>query len=612
MAQASPFLKDISATRFLAGTVAEAEALLGTPLPSLPPPELEGGREVFIVRFHPHLRTLLIRYLQALLRQIGGEPAPRGGGDGKEQAEYEAALGRLLGSVRAGDRRLGLLNLCWLALSKDVAECLRELESKNPAVKKLKYSLHPLLSSSYRRLDQAAQKDFERADPARAAFLAGPSENCSLVEAIIEDGFAFTEASIGDLDFNWFLATNKRYRLTSDVFFEIYTVLLRETERRLREGDRSLLARVARHLPGLTKEQYQNQAGIVKVMMCTEVMNYLFADAWQTGTKLMASPRVKAEAERRKPGEIMDAFLSLVGGVKRFELISNVRDRIVLMQAWSDQRDLDEKVARGLRLYEFGESAQVVNNAVNATVLFLDLRGFTQTSEGQISERDLTRELYTVFDAFIPHIKRFSGTVDKFLGDGIMVTYGTGHADPLDPLNAVRTAILCQDTLKGLRDKGKTYFRMGVAIHFGRVYLAHFIGDDEKVHGTVIGRNVNLAGRLSSASKKPIDQDEPVIEIDGPMVPATDIAAELQIVPEFAVTIDTSGVLLNEGIAISRDALVQLEAHLPLVHSDGGGALCMEYFDEQLGRRIVITYAGDAKFKGVRSSFPVYSVTFEE
>ena len=72
-----------------------------------------------------------------------------------------------------------------------------------------------------------------------------------------------------------------------------------------------------------------------------------------------------------------------------------------------------------------------------------------------------------------------------------------------------------------------------------------------------------------------------------------------------------TGTLFNEGIAISRDALLQLEAHLPLVHSDGERPASMEYFDEQIGRRILIRYAGDAKFKGVRSSFPVYAVEAE-
>ena len=80
------------------------------------------------------------------------------------------------------------------------------------------------------------------------------------------------------------------------------------------------------------------------------------------------------------------------------------------MELLEPGRELDHNASRGVRLYEFGESAQVLNNAVNATVLFLDLRGFTKTSEGQISERDLTRELYAVFDAFVPHVRRFGGT----------------------------------------------------------------------------------------------------------------------------------------------------------------------------------------------------------
>ena len=117
----------------------------------------------------------------------------------------------------------------------------------------------------------------------------------------------------------------------------------------------------------------------------------------------------------------------------------------------------------------------MLNNAVAATVLFLDLRGFTRTSEGQISEGDLTRELYGVFDDFVPIVERFGGTVDKYLGDGMMVTWGTKRADPLDPLNALRTAVLCQESLRRKREAGRTFFKMGVAIHHGRVYLARFI-----------------------------------------------------------------------------------------------------------------------------------------
>src|SRR6185295_12826779 len=193
---------------------------------------------------------------------------------------------------------------------------------------------------------------------------------------------------------------------------------------------------------------------------------------------------------------------------KRFEILCGARDRIQLIGSFGRERDLDDKASRGLRVYEFGASAQVLNNAVNATVLFLDLRGFTKTSEGQVSERDLTRELYVVFDAFVPHVRRFGGTIDKFLGDGIMITYGTVHSSPLDALNAVRTAIVCQNTIRKMREAGKTVFQMGISIHHGRVYLARFIADENSVQSTVIGRNVNLAGRLSSAAKKPMDEDE--------------------------------------------------------------------------------------------------------
>jgi hypothetical protein len=47
------------------------------------------------------------------------------------------------------------------------------------------------------------------------------------------------------------------------------------------------------------------------------------------------------------------------------------------------------------------------------------------------------------------------------------------------------------------------------------------------------------------------------------------------------------------------------------VHNEEESSSVMEYFDESIGRRIMVRYAGDAKFKGVRSSFPVYEVDYE-
>ncbi len=53
------FLKDPVSSRFVGGDVAEAEALFGSPLPTLPRPEEEDGQELYLVRFHPRLRNLL-------------------------------------------------------------------------------------------------------------------------------------------------------------------------------------------------------------------------------------------------------------------------------------------------------------------------------------------------------------------------------------------------------------------------------------------------------------------------------------------------------------------------------------------------------------------------
>jgi class 3 adenylate cyclase len=587
---ASLFLKDPSAARYASGGMAEVEELFGSPLPDLPAPERDAGRDVFLVNVHSRLRVLQQRFLESQLGQIGALTL-RTGDPARDFAEYEAALARVVRSVRRTDRRQGLLNLFWLAHSLDAAEYLRGLELRSQSLRKGKQSLFPLLQSFYRRVDQ----DCRRPVPGEDDVAWG--ENPSLVASILDDGLAFTETSAALLDLGSFLAANKRFRIPSEAFFEVQQILVSEAERRLREGDRGLLARVARHLPLLPREHYLKPGSLLRIVLSAPVQSYLLGDPWTTGPRLVASPAVRAEAERRRGPEILDAFLDLSVALRRFEIVCHLRERVECLGA-ERSLELEEKTRQGLRVYEFAESAEVLNNTVAATVLFLDLRGFTRTSEGHISERDLARELYAVFDDFVPIVERFGGIVDKYIGDGMMVTWGTERADPLDPLSALRTAILCQESLRRKREEGRTFFKMGVAIHHGRVHLARFIAGRGQLHSTVIGRNVNLAGRLSSAAKRPIEEDEGVF---GALLEALPVTGR-------GVSVDGEGTVFNEGIALSRDALVQLEAHLALVRADDG---VLEFEDEAIDRRILLRYAGDAKFKGVRSSFPVYEAAHQ-
>lgn len=595
----SPFEKHPAVASYLSGGLAEAEDLLGAPLPEIPSPELEAGQPLYLVRFHHASRALLHRVLRGALATFGHEfddLSPRQQVRARDLAEHEAALGRVLRSIRSTDRRLGLENLFWLAFSREVALVLDEIAAKFPAVDRGRYALQPVLANQYRRLAQQAGRDLDKQASERVGFLAGDAETSVVMDAVLDDGFAFTESSFAVLDVPRFLGSTRRYRVTGSLWGEFTGILTRELDRRLKDGEKGLLARIARHAPGVPREQLTTPEGLGKLALNPQVFTYLLADAWQTGSRLQGSRLLKSEADKRSPAELVDALLDFGAGLRRFELLSVVRDRIASPAAGG----LEDKIRRELRVYDFGEGAQVLNNAMNATVLFLDLRGFTKTSEGLISERDLTRELYLVFDAFVPHVRRFGGTVDKFLGDGMMITYGTEHADPLGPLNALRTAILCQESLHQLRQRQLTEFKMGVSVHYGRVYLARFIAGESETQNTVIGRNVNLAGRLSSAAKKPMDEDETAEPLAAPPTR-----------PDIHVTVDAAGALFNEGIAVSRAAFVQLETEVELEEEDRDGVRRLCFRDEETGRRIRIRYAGDAKFKGVKAAFPVFEVDWE-
>jgi adenylate cyclase len=139
------------------------------------------------------------------------------------------------------------------------------------------------------------------------------------------------------------------------------------------------------------------------------------------------------------------------------------------------------------------------------TVLFSDLIGFTTLSEkgdpealvGQLNEY-LSRMTSVVF--------RNGGTLDKFIGDGIMAVWGNvrsfGMAD--DAKNCARAALGMRHELRKLnqkwREEGRMGFGMGIGINHGEVIVGN-IGSHERMDPTVIGDSANLASRIEGLTR---------------------------------------------------------------------------------------------------------------
>jgi adenylate cyclase len=101
-------------------------------------------------------------------------------------------------------------------------------------------------------------------------------------------------------------------------------------------------------------------------------------------------------------------------------------------------------------------------------------------------------------------ILRHSGTIDKFLGDGMMVIFGAPLDDQYQEEHAVKAALEMQEELRKLcrkwESEGRRSIHMGIGINSGAAVVGN-IGSEEHMEYTAIGDTVNLASRLESASK---------------------------------------------------------------------------------------------------------------
>jgi class 3 adenylate cyclase len=187
---------------------------------------------------------------------------------------------------------------------------------------------------------------------------------------------------------------------------------------------------------------------------------------------------------------VIRQLLGLVGQVARDELI---RERM--------GRYFSPAVREGFEVHGAPPSFAAHQHI---TVLFCDLRGFTRISESLPAP-----EVAALLDGYLAKmvriIFRHGGTLDKFMGDGILAYFGAPVAQPDQAARAVECAMEMATALDEINlprgEQNEAPLRIGVGVHSGPAFVGD-IGPEERREFTVIGDTVNVASRIEGLTKE--------------------------------------------------------------------------------------------------------------
>ena len=134
------------------------------------------------------------------------------------------------------------------------------------------------------------------------------------------------------------------------------------------------------------------------------------------------------------------------------------------------------------------------------TALFADVRNFTTLSESSTPEL-IVNLLNRYFSMISEIIFRHGGTLDKYIGDGLMALFGAPYVGELDAVQAVRAAVEMQRAMSSFNERLAAEqlppISIGIGINTGPAIVG-YIGSETRLDYTAIGDTINIASRLES------------------------------------------------------------------------------------------------------------------
>jgi adenylate cyclase len=190
-------------------------------------------------------------------------------------------------------------------------------------------------------------------------------------------------------------------------------------------------------------------------------------------------------------GILAESFNNMAKGLKQREQMKEVFSKLVSSDVMEEiMSDLDKVKIHGERK--------------EITIFLSDIRGFTTESE-KLPPEKVVSMLNEYFESMTEIVLKHKGTIDKYMGDGMLAIFGAPKSYGNDAYNAVKCALEMKEVIKILQEKwrneNKPEFKIGIGINSGYAVVG-FTGSSKKMEYTVIGDAVNVCSRVEGLNKE--------------------------------------------------------------------------------------------------------------